>query len=453
MFAVAGLIGQLLTQQVKEPALAITGGTIIDGTGPPPLQNGVVIVRGKRITYVGPKDKAVIPTDARQVDATGKWIIPGLIDMHVHLDEDLSPGAFVLFGVTSVRDVGSRLVTIQQLHSRAAKGEVMPRIYWMGRNIDQGKPSWWGAVAVKGSGDVPALLDEMHRQGVDGVKLYVRSGPKVTQAVIKEAHRRGWPVTAHLEDTRPIDAARFGIDNLEHVSTLFVGIRKKPKNGKPGYAGGFAGVAEVDLNGPSVRNLIATMKRKHVAVTPTLTVSTMPVEGEKAAADIYKGWADIPSGWSTYWKTDYWSFISTKGWTAKDYQTARQAAEKYKRLVGMLEQSGVPIIAGTDTPAPWVLPGAGLVHELEMLVQSGLSPMSALQAATGRAADVLRKSADVGSIRVGRAADLVMLGADPLKDIRNVRRVEAVYQGGREVDLQKLRKSFAEAHAPAKSGK
>jgi imidazolonepropionase-like amidohydrolase len=449
----AGLIGHLLVHQVKEPVLAITGGTVIDGTGAPPLQNGVIIVRGKRIAFVGPKDKAVIPPEARQIDATGKWIIPGLIDMHVHLDEDLSPGAFVLFGVTSVRDVGSRLVTVQQLRSRAAKGETMPRIYWMGRNIDQGKPSWWGAVAVNGAEDVSSLLEDMNRQGVDGVKLYIRSGPKVTQAVIKEAHRRGWPVTAHLEDTRPIDAARFGIDNLEHISTLFVGIKKRPKTGKAGYAVGFTGVGEVDLAGPQIRNLIATLKKKHVAVTPTLTVSIMPVEGEKAAADIYKGWAKIPSGWSSYWKTDYWSFISTKGWSAGDYRTARQAGEKYRRLVGKLERTGVSIIAGTDTPAPWVLPGAGLVHELELLVQSGLSPMSALRAATGRAAEVLRKSADVGTIRVGRIADLVVLGADPLRDIHNLRKVEAVYQGGREVDLEKLRKSFAEALAPAKAGK
>jgi len=100
------------------------------------------------------------------IDAVGKWLIPGLIDMHVHLDEVITPGTFVLFGVTSVRDVGSRLVTLERLRSRSRRAKSFPGFNWMGRNIDEGKPSWWGAVAVKGSAEVPALMDDMAKQGV-----------------------------------------------------------------------------------------------------------------------------------------------------------------------------------------------------------------------------------------------------------------------------------------------
>jgi imidazolonepropionase-like amidohydrolase len=437
--------------EAKEPPLhAFVGATVIDGTGRAPIPDAIVLVRGKRIVAVGRRAEVTLPTDARTIDVSGKWLIPGLIDMHVHLDEDISPGACVLFGVTSVRDVGSRLVALQQLRARAAKGENLPRLFWMGRNIDQGKPSWWGAVAVKGPEEVPALLDGMARQGVDGVKLYVRASPSVSQAVTQDAHRRGWPVTGHLEDTLPSQATRMGIDNLEHVSTLLDELREKPKHSPKGFGAAFQGVLDVDLNGTKARQLIRTLARYKVAVTPTLMVATMPVEGERAADRIYAGWAEIPEGWRQFWKRPYWDFITPKGWATRDYRTARQAREKYHQMVRLLDRAGVPIIAGTDTPAPWVLPGAGLLLELEALVKCGLTPMRAIQAATGRAAEVLRKSADVGTIQPGRFTDFVVLDADPLKNIRNVRRISSVYLAGREVGRETLRRAFEQAKPPRK---
>jgi imidazolonepropionase-like amidohydrolase len=427
---------------------AIVGATVIDGTGAAPIADAVVVFRDKRIVAVGRRGSLDIPPEARQVAATGKWLIPGLIDMHVHLDEDISPGAFVLFGVTSVRDVGSRLITLQKLRARAAKGETLPTFYWMGRNIDEGKPSWWGAVAVKGPNQVPALLRDMAKQGVDGVKLYVRAGPKVTQAVIREAHRRGWPVTAHLEDTRPGQAAQMGLDSLEHVATLFLELTPKTIKKKPGYGGRFPADARVDLYGQKTQRLLALLKKHRVAITPTLAVVTLPVEGEKAAEALYRGWADIPAGWRAFWKTKYWDFITPKGWTARDYRLARQAREKYIKMVRRLDRAGVPLVAGTDTPAPWVLPGAGLLLELEWMVKAGVSPARALTAATGRAAEVLRKADNVGTIRVGRFADFVLLDADPLKDIRNLRRIDSVYVRGRLVDRAALQKRFQQAKPP-----
>ena len=446
----AALIALLALASFGQPdgasTTALVGATLIDGAGAQPLPDSVVLIRNHRIAAVGARASTPIPEGARIVDLRGKWALPGLIDMHVHLDEVLTPAAFPLFGVTSVRDVGSRLVTIQKLRAIAARGGAIPRIYWMGRNIDEGKPSWWGAVAVKGPKEVPALLDDMARHGVDGVKLYALAGPQVARAVIDDAHRRGWPVTAHLDRTRASDAARMGIDNLEHVFTLFNELRKAPGKSIQGYRRSFAGVDAVDLNGKAARNLIDALRRKPTALTPTLTVSTMPVDGEAGARRDYG--FEVPAGWKKYWKSSYWSFISTAGWSPAEFAKARAARAKFSALVRILDREGVPIIAGTDTPAPWVLPGAGLIHELELLVESGLTPMNAIQAATGRAAQVLHRESDLGTIKPGRYADLLILDADPLADIHNLRKVSRVYMSGFEVDRATARREFDAAREP-----
>jgi imidazolonepropionase-like amidohydrolase len=435
---------------VAVAALALVGATLFDGTGAALIPDSAVVVRDGRIDAIGPRSRVTVPPEARVVDAAGKWLIPGLIDLHVHLDEVLTPGAFPLFGVTSVRDVGSRLVTLQRLRARAASGETLPRLFWMGRNIDEDKPSWSGAVAVKGPKEVTALLTDMQeRQGVDGVKLYVNARPDVARAVIAEAHRRHMPVTGHLDATPPSLVARLGIDNLEHVFTLFSAeLTHDQAKRAMGMRRAYAGVSSVNLEAPPARHLIETLAAHQVAVTATLSVSVMPVVGEKAADSVYDGWADIPAGWRTYWKSPYWSFLQPLGWKAADYQDARRAVAVFRGMVARLDRAGVPIVAGTDTPAPWVLPGAGLIHELEMLVEAGLSPKSALLAATGCAGAVLRKTGEVGTLQPGARADLVLLNADPVADIRHLRRMSAVYLGGAEVDRPVLRNAFQNVAAP-----
>lgn len=444
-----GLLWTLFTLPAPKPApIAIIGATLIDGTGAPAVTDSVVVISGSKIQSVGSRTQVAIPPEATVVDAHGKWLIPGLIDMHVHLDEVISPEAFTLFGVTTVRDVGSRLVTLQQWRALAAKGQAIPHLYWMGRNIDEGKPSWSGAVAIRTPQEAPALLADMQKQGVDGVKLYVNAGPDVTRAVIQEAHRRGWPVTAHLNNTLPGAAAEMGIDNLEHVAQLFIELRPKPKNPLGAYGSGFQGVPQVDLQGEAARHLISTLARHHVAVTPTLTVSLLPPIGESAAVRYYAGLTEFPDGWRRYWHSAYWGFLTPKGWTAQDQVVARQAGEKYKEMVGMLYRAGVPLIAGTDTPAPGVLPGAGLQVELALMVESGVPPAEVLYAATGRAAQILHKSDSVGTIQAGRYADLVLLNADPLADIHNLHKIEAVYLAGKPLDLPAQRRSFQDVAAP-----
>lgn len=448
LFATLACMATLATRAVDPPVVLI-GATVWDGTGRLPIHDAVVLIRSGRFAAIGTRQQVTIPPDARRIDAQGKWLVPGLIDMHVHIDEVLTPGAFVLYGVTSVRDVGSNGAVMQALRDRAAQGEILPRRYWMGRNIDEGKPSWWGAIAVQGPSEVPNLLDAMQKEGADGVKLYVRARPDVARAVITEAHRRHLPVTAHLHDTLPSAAAEMGIDNLEHITTLFEELRVLPPQTPEGYHAAFVGIAEVDLNGPKTKHLLQALARHRVAVTPTLAVALLPVGGEQGAATTYADWAVVPDGWRRFWNDSYWDFLATKGWTPQDFEQAHHAKPQFLGLVERLHKAGIPILAGTDTPAPWVLPGAGLLAELQLLVEAGLSPSDALQAATGRAAAVLHKSADVGTIRPGRYADLLLLDADPLADIRNLHHIAAVYMAGKEIDRTALRTAFGLADPKA----
>ncbi len=285
----------------------------------------------------------------------------------------------------------------------------------------------------------------MQKQGVDGVKLYILAKPDVTRAVITQAHRRGLPVTAHLGATLPSVAAKAGIDNLEHVTTLFQELRVLPPHTPEGYGKTFAGVENVNLEGAATKNLITTLAKNHVAVTPTLAVALLPWQGQRGAKTTYGNWAKVPAGWNRFWHNPYWEFIGTKGWTKRDFMRAKRAKVQFLQLVRKLKQNHIAIIAGTDTPAPWVLPGAGLLTELYLLTQAGLTPNEALQTATGNAARILRKGREVGTIQPGRYADFILLDADPLRDIRNLRHIRAVYAGGSKVDRPRLAKQFHNA--------
>ena len=170
--------------------------------------------------------------------------------------------------------------------------------------------------------------------------------------------------------------------------------------------------------------------------------------GARGARADYEGWSGFPRGWRNYWHSDYWSFLTPERWTPHDYAVANQAGAKYTELVGMLYRAGVPLIAGTDTPAPWVLPGAGLLVELELMVAAGVPPMEALHAATGRAADILHKSDFVGTLRSGRSADFLILSAVPLTHIPKSQSIEAVYFAGKSQDLPAQQRAFQSSVAP-----
>jgi imidazolonepropionase-like amidohydrolase len=342
--------------------LVIVGGTVIDGTGRPPLTNGVILIRDGKFVSVMSAGSGSLPAHVRRIEAAGKWIIPGLIDMHVHYREWMDE-PFLRHGVTTVRDVGANLERILALRreSRAADAR-KPRIFACGPLIDGPRPRHGSEISVSVETEEEArdVARRLLARGVDCLKIYEQLTPPLVRAVVQEAQGAGVPVTAHLRDTSAVAALEAGVRGLEH-------------------AFGFPVCDEAA--GDAVMHLLVS---RNAYVVPTLAI------------------------------------------------TGRRF-ECLKGFIGRLARAGGQILAGSDTGKS--RPGAGaLLHrELDLLVEAGLSPQSALTAATRAAATALGQGAVLGTIEPGRLADLVIVAGDPLDAIAGIKQVEVVIRDGRVV--------------------
>jgi len=397
------------------------------------IHPGFVLWEGERIRDVGRADVVRFSSKVRLIDGKGGWVIPGLIDLHVHVDEVKTPDLFVRYGVTSVRDMGSSPKVIKQWREAWRKGDMRPYVYWMGRNIDTGKPSWWEAVAVKTPREIPALLEHMRKLGADGFKLYVNTDLPTCEAVIDYARWLGMPTTAHHETIPASQLMRFGISGIEHAHCLLHEfLQNRPsvdEKRKSGYLRLFAGFDRLEVDMVRTRRLMELAYATSIVWTPTLSLYDLPPWWrQKRPAGVA-----LPPEWQRDWARPYWDFLSTRGWTAADFRMAQRAVATFKRFVAQARRHGVLIGAGTDTPAPGVLPGVALHHELRLLGECGFSPEEALRAATVVAARALKQQGKVGSLEPGARADMVLLSRSPLESIENLMRIQSVYVAGRKV--------------------
>lgn len=394
---------------------------------------GYVLWDGETITGVGRADTVRFSSSVKLIDGKGGWVLPGLIDLHVHVDEVATPELFLRYGVTSVRDMGSSPKVVQRWRERWKRGERVPYVYWTGRNIDTGKPSWWEAVAVKKPTEVPALLEHMRKQGADGFKLYVNSDRATAEAVIDYARWMGLPTTAHHETIPASELMRLGISGIEHAHCLLHELLpQRPRideKRKSGFLRLFAGFHRLKAEGDRVRQLMELAYATSLVWTPTLSVYDLPPSWKsKRPAGV-----PLPEAWVKEWERPYWDFMSTRGWSREDFQMAEQAVDVYKQFVRVAHQYGVLIGAGTDTPAPGVLPGAALTHELLLLTECGLTAEQALRSATVTASQALRQEGRVGALASGTRADMVLVDQSPLEDVRHLLRVRHLWVRGKQI--------------------
>ena len=406
------------------------------------LAGRTIVIRGERIVAVAsPDDKVEMPADAVRIDGRGRFALPGLIDAHVHVvhvldfahvtGDEVLP-LYLAAGVTSIRSTGDEIVAATLVaRYAAAHPESSPRVFTCSPLLDADPPIHRDVGrAVTDPAQVPAVLDELQKWNVTTLKIYAGTARPVGKAVIDEGHRRGLFVTAHLGAYSAQHAVADGIDGLEHIWSVFNYVIPPEVAGQAGHRG------RLDLSNPLCESLVAELARRKVFVDPTLAVfRNMILLPDVPEVRDHPDNALAPRRLREFWPLYLQRAGCPQGGPLED---RRREFAKFQELTGKLHRAGVPLLVGTDAPEPQVTPGFSLHQELEMLVESGLSPAAALQAATLNNATALKQQDQLGSIAAGKLADIVLLTANPLEDIRATRRIELVIRGGRVCRPQSL---------------
>ena len=438
-----------------EGVLALTHVTVIGMTGVPPLPDQTVLIKKDRIAALGPSASLEIPRGARLIDGTGKFVIPGLADMHVHLTAAGEPAGsrkfmiplLVANGVTSMRDMGGYLESLNPLRKEIADGKrIGPSIVYAGPYLDGASPSFQPSLVVTNQAQADSNVHQLVTRGADFIKVQSLLNRDAYFAIAAAARRENIPFVGHVPDrVTASEAADAGQHSIEHLTNVLRGCsRDEAKLMREQFyvPGKKETVAQAHvrqarwlrelLNAYSADGaaaLVAKFKEKNVWQTPTLILlqnDAFPTLANAAAADGRDKY--IPAATLANWKKT--RAEQMKAMSPQESDVHAQLLQMSMDLVAQMEKAGVGILAGTDAPAPYVFPGSGLHDELSLLVRAGLTPLQALQAATSRPAEFLGTGRNSGTVAAGKYADLLLLDANPLDDIRNTQKIRAVILRG-----------------------
>ncbi len=444
-----------LSQSPAQSVVAIRGATVIDGAGTPPQPGTTIVLRNDRIAAIGAAARTPIPRGARVIDANGLYIVPGFIDTHAHyalgpltIDQTKTPATMSMtydhgaaiaslrtllgFGITTIRNPGGPTRESVAVRDSVRLGMIRgPRIFTAGLVLDATTAE--GLVAtVRTVEEVRAEVARQAATGVDYVKLYALLRPDLIRAGVDEAHKHGVRAIGHLYLTTWTDAASARMDGFVHIAPGTAELL--PADKRAAYQKRFRGTQFmlewfhfVDFASPEIQAMTRAMLTHHVNVDPTLVTFEAMAWGDSARITAAPDLRYAPAGLLAAWRGPV---SLTAGWTPDDFAEARRAWPKVLAFTKHLHDSGVLLTAGTDMGNPWTVPGTSLHRELELFVAAGISPLEALKIATHNGAQSLGILSDVGTIAIGKRADLVALEADPSRDIRNTRRIAWVMQGG-----------------------
>ncbi|RBQ21227.1 hypothetical protein DP939_00395 [Spongiactinospora rosea] len=446
-----------------DQVIALTHVTVIDASGPP-RENVTVLVRGRRIAAVGPA--VPIPDGARVIDLTGRYVIPGLCDMHVHsfLVEGISPALYLANGVTTVREMYGR-PEFHEWRRRIGRGDLLGPRWVIGSKILDG-PSPIGtdpaiAVTVETEEQARAAVRQAVREGADFIKVYSNLRPGPYRAIAREARELGVPYAGHLPDRVPIaEAAAAGQRGIEHLNAVWyststrerqiraaIEAQKIPPGDHPGRLRAGYELEWMAARSQSRRLTAMAFERLAQArtrVAPTLTVYRVLDRPHTVGPDPRR-MKYVPARIAGFWARALRDMLRG-GRTQKEAARWSRLLDLRLELVRAMDEAGVPIMTGTDGgDVPYVVPGFGLHDELAGLVWAGFSPSRALRAATLEPARYLGREHDLGTVERGKLADLVILDADPLREIANTTRVHAVLADGTWISPSHRTRLLAEA--------
>ena len=389
--------------------VAIVGATLIDGLGGAPLIDSVVIIRGDKIGAVGKRNAITIPSGAEVIDAKGLSLLPGLIDSHFHIDgDDQLPALFLSHGVTSLRDPGQWIEAYDGARKVSAP---IPRLFLCGPHLDSPPPAYPAdSFIVRDAEETRLVVSRFVDDGASAIKVYFRLPLSLINIAVETAHARGVPVTAHLEIVDAGDAIRAGVDGIEHATsfgTALLPVRDAEKYKQAVLAdnnarrdGRYQIWNTIDLNTPRAKALFKLIVDRGTYVSPTLAVFERQ-KGDKDTTDVHvRGFRQM---------------------------------ENFVRLV---HSAGAKVVVGSHSSVPHAKRGWAYQRELELLVESGLTPMQAIVAGTAENARFFRVADRLGTIESGKLADLLIVEGDPSKNISDMRRVKRVMINGRWVPAE-----------------
>lgn len=340
--------------------MAIVGGNIIDFASGTWINNGLIVLKNGKIVYTGPMDKALIPAQAQQLNASGKYIIPGLWDMHVHLfhPDDLKNA--LLNGITTIRDMANEFDFVNGLKA-LTQDPSFPSPTLLRAGVIEGKsPFALGAVQASNSTEISTAVKMYHDAGFDQIKVYSKISKKNVPLIFEQAKKHNMEMVGHIPDALTLKyCVENGMKMISHVHYFMNAMKWK----------------STDLNKDN-QDLLALLQQKGVVVDPTLNVY--------ASGEPYK-------------------------------------LANYKRVTKFLFDNGIPIVAGTDN--------GKIAQELSLYVEAGLTPLAALKAATIVPAKAMKMEHQSGSIEVGKNADLLLLDANPLENIKHIEKINTIIKG------------------------
>jgi tetratricopeptide (TPR) repeat protein len=463
---VCGLSLGQSSPQAPQKVLALTHVTVIDVTGGPALPDRTVMVTGNRITAIGASSKISGPKDAKVVDASGKFLIPGLWDMHVHWYERDYYSLFLANGVTGIRMMWG-LPDHHQLRKEVEAGQFLgPRMVIASGIIDGPVPYWPSSISVHNAAEAREAVHKEKEQGADFIKVYSLLPREPYFAIADEAKKLGIPFAGHVPDAISAEeASDAGQRTMEHLIGVLSACSSREKelleaaqgdvadmlaSGKPSFTGPRQRALRDAMLGSydaeKASQLFSRFKKNGTWQCPTLTVLRSLAYRDQASFRDDARLEYMPYRIRGMWAGDN---AAIQGKSPEDYAFSKREFEKDLELVGAMNRAGVDIIAGTDVLNPFCFPGFSLHDELEMYVKAGLSPMEALRTATANPARLLGREKDLGTVETGKLADLVLLDANPLENINNIRKISALVYDGNYYPRETLDGMLAKVEALA----
>jgi hypothetical protein len=425
---------------------AFVGVTVLSMESERVLTDQIVVVRDGRISEIGPSTAVSLPPGTARIDGHGLFLMPGLADMHAHfLEEDAYFPLFLAGGVTTVRVMGTP-PDLRSLRDEVKRGARLgPTLYLVGQLIDGDPPVWEGSAVATTPDQARRAVDAQKSDGYDVVKVYdnLELGPY--DAVIEEARRVGIPVAGHVPH-------RVGLGHvlaahqrsIEHLNGYFEWLQRpdSPLKGhehQPHPAHGLwppPGLID-HLDESRLPEIAATTARAGSWVVPTLVLTRNMMPPEEAAQAMTRPTVRYITPMLRRWWSTGIGHVSATDWAAK-----RRGDELRRRIVRALGNSGVRLLTGTDSPHPFVVPGFAVHDEIEQFVEAGLTPYQALSAATRNAAEFMSASGEFGVVARGARADLLLLEANPLEDVRNLSRIAGVMVRGHWLPREELQRGL-----------